>query len=78
MESRDTLLIVVFYPNQCLLLVKAKQTDILGRILHAIEETSQKIQSLLDPRRAYRNGYQYFDQPDNEIIYRKKPLSPEF
>ncbi|NEO12531.1 hypothetical protein [Moorena sp. SIO3E8] len=79
MESRDTLLIVVFYPNQCLLLVKAKQTDIVGRILHAIEETSKKIQSLLDPRAAYRNGYQFFDQPnDNEIIYRKKPLSPEF
>lgn len=79
MESRDTLLIVVFYPNQCLLLVKAKQTDIVGRILHAIEETSQKIQSLLDPRAAYRNGYQFFDQPkDNDIIYRKKPLSPEF
>ncbi|AOY82051.1 hypothetical protein BJP36_21255 [Moorena producens JHB] len=78
MESRDTLLIVVFYPNQCLLLVKAKQTDIVGRIIHAIEETSQKIQSLLDPRAAYRNGYQFFDQPnDNEIIYRKKPLSPE-
>ncbi|NET83603.1 MAG: hypothetical protein F6J94_17250 [Moorea sp. SIO1F2] len=78
-ESRDTLLIVVFYPNQCLLLVKAKQTDILGRIIHAIEETSQKIQYLLDPRAAYRNGYQFFDQPkDNEIIYRNKPLSPEF
>lgn len=79
MESRDTLLIVVFYPNQCLLLVKAKQTDIVGRILHAIEETSKKIQSLLDPRVNSRNGYQYFEQPkDNEIIYRKKPLSPEF
>ncbi|NEO43798.1 MAG: hypothetical protein F6K55_06525 [Moorea sp. SIO4A3] len=79
MESRDTLLIVVFYPNQCLLLVKAKQTDIVGRIIHAIEETSQKIQSLLDPIRAYQNGYQYFDQlKDNDIIYRKKPLSPEF
>ncbi|NEP49697.1 MAG: hypothetical protein F6K65_13140 [Moorea sp. SIO3C2] len=79
MESIDTLLIVVFYPNQCLLLVKAKQTDIVGRILHAIEETSQKIQSLLDPRRADRNGYQFFDQPkDHDIIYRKKRLSPEF
>ncbi|NES45799.1 MAG: hypothetical protein F6K20_32185 [Moorea sp. SIO2C4] len=79
MESRDTLLIVVFYPNQCLLLVKAKQTDIVGRILHAIEETSQKIQSLLDPRGAYRNGYQLLSQAkDNEIKYRKKPLSPEF
>ncbi|AOX01617.1 hypothetical protein BJP34_21175 [Moorena producens PAL-8-15-08-1] len=79
MESRDTLLIVVFYPNQCLLLVKAKQTDIVGRILHAIEETSQKIQYLLDPRVNYRNGYQFFDKPkDNEIIYRNKPLSPEF
>lgn len=79
LESRDNLLIVVFYPNQCLLLVKAKQTDLVGRILHAIEETSKKIQSLLDPRAAYRNGYQFFDQPnDNDIIYRKKPLSPEF
>ncbi len=79
LESRDTLLIVVFYPNQCLLLVKANQNDIVGRILHAIEETSKKIQSLLDPRVNYRNGYQFFDQPkDNEIIYRKKPLSPEF
>ncbi|EGJ30885.1 MAG: hypothetical protein F6K63_21465 [Moorea sp. SIO1G6] len=79
MESRDTLLIVVFYPNQCLLLVKAKQTDIVGRILHAIEETSQKIQSLLDPRGAYRNSYQLLSQAkDNEIKYRKKPLSPEF
>ncbi|NEO73544.1 hypothetical protein [Moorena sp. SIO3H5] len=79
MESRDTLLIVVFYPNQCLLLVKAKQTDIVGRILHAIEETSQKIQSLLDPRVNYRNGYQLFEQPkDHDIIYRNKPLSPEF
>ena len=79
LESRDNLLIVVFYPNQCLLLVQAKQTDIIGTILHAIEETSKKIQYLLDPRVNYRNGYQFFDQPkDNDIIYRKKPLSPEF
>ncbi|NEO80860.1 MAG: hypothetical protein F6J99_33470 [Moorea sp. SIO4G3] len=79
MESRDTLLIVVFYANQCLLLVKAKQTDVLGRILHAIEETSKKIQSLLEPKKHYSNGYRLLPQPkDNEIIYRKKPLSPEF
>ncbi|OLT60932.1 GTPase family protein [Moorena bouillonii] len=77
-EYQDFDLIVVFNAKDCLLLVKANKTNRLGSLRKTIKNTSEKIQSLVDPNPASGNGYQpSVRQTDNEMIYRNKPESPE-
>ncbi|NEO43800.1 MAG: hypothetical protein F6K55_06535 [Moorea sp. SIO4A3] len=77
-EYQDFDLIVVFNAKDYLLLVKAKKTNRLGSLRKTIKNTSEKIQSLVDPNPASGNGYQpSVRQTDNEMIYRNKPESPE-
>ncbi|NEP09213.1 MAG: hypothetical protein F6K14_03005 [Symploca sp. SIO2C1] len=79
-EAKETFLIVVFYADDSLLLVKANKTKKLGMIRNAIGKTLRNIQSLVELQVASENGNQsYIKKPNKEeIIYRKHPQSPEY